>query len=51
MNRSYLFALDFYPDRLKTHAVGLSESEASVPLIYRILVTQTPRAHKTEEAQ
>ena len=43
MNRSYLFSLDFHPDGLKPHAIGLSESEADIPLIYRILLSQNPR--------
>ena len=44
MNRSYLFSLDIYPDGLKPHAIALSESKANIPLIYRILVSQNPRA-------
>jgi len=45
-NRSYLFSLDKNPD-LQPRAVGLSESEANIPLIYRILVSQNPQATKS----
>lgn len=46
-NRSYLYSLDVFPDYLTSHAVGLSESEYNIPLIYRILVSSYPQATKS----
>ena len=43
MNRSYLYSLDVYPN-MKPHIVGLSESEANIPLIYRILASAKAKA-------
>lgn len=43
-NRSYLYSLDIFPNYLKPRAIGLSESEYSIPLIYRILVSSSPQA-------
>ena len=43
-NRSYLYSLDVYPNYMKPRAVGLSECEARIPLIYRILASENPKA-------
>ena len=43
-NRSYLYSLDVFPNYLKPRAIGLSESEANIPLIYRILLSSAPQA-------
>lgn len=43
-NRSYLYSLDVFPNYMKPRAIGLSESEYSIPLIYRILVSSAPQA-------
>lgn len=43
-NRSYLYSLDIFPNYMKPRAIGLSESEYSIPLIYRILVSSAPQA-------
>ncbi|BDC97151.1 YwqG family protein [Treponema saccharophilum] len=43
-NRSYLYSLDVFPNYLKPRAIGLSESEYNIPLIYRILVSSAPQA-------
>lgn len=43
-NRSYLYSLDVFPNYMKPRAIGLSESEYSIPLIYRILVSSSPQA-------
>ena len=43
-NRSYLYSLDVFPNYLKPNAIGLSESECNIPLIYRILVSSAPQA-------
>ncbi|MCR5606514.1 MAG: hypothetical protein K6F69_06840 [Treponema sp.] len=44
MNRSYLYLLDALPDEDGVNIVALSESEANIPLIYRILVSVNPKA-------
>ena len=43
-NRSYLYSLDVFPNYLKPRAIGLSESEYNIPLIYRILVSSATQA-------
>lgn len=43
-NRNYLYSLDVFPNYLKPRAIGLSESEANIPLIYRILLSSAPQA-------
>jgi len=43
-NRSYLYSLDVFPNYLKPRAIGLSESEYNIPLIYRILLSSAPQA-------
>lgn len=43
-NRSLIFSLDKLPGEGKLRIKGLSESEYSIPLIYRILVSVNPQA-------
>lgn len=44
-NRSFLYSIDKIPDgKSQIHAIGLSECECNIPLIYRILVSHNPQA-------
>ena len=47
MNRSYLYSLNALPGEDGVNIVGLSESEANIPLIYRILVSANPKATRS----
>ncbi|MBQ3824709.1 MAG: hypothetical protein II811_01090, partial [Spirochaetaceae bacterium] len=47
MNRSYVYAFDRAADGRIVRVVALSESEANIPLIYRILVSVNPTAAKS----
>ena len=47
MNRSYVYAFDRSADGRIVRVVALSESEANIPLIYRILVSVNPTAAKS----
>ncbi|MBR0100774.1 MAG: hypothetical protein IJP90_13845 [Treponema sp.] len=44
MNRSYLYSLSALPGEDGVNIVGLSESEANIPLIYRILASAKAKA-------
>lgn len=46
-NRCYLYSLNTLPGESGMKAIGLSECEYEIPLIYRILVSANPQATKS----
>ena len=46
-NRCYLYSLNTLPRESGMTAVGLSEAEDEIPLIYKILVSANPQATKS----
>ena len=46
-NRCYLYSLNALPRESGMTAIGLSEAENEIPLIYKILVSRNPKTTKS----